>query len=252
MKNILKKNKLSAIVFSVYILLLMVRKDMAISAFDNSTYYLVEMAQILPVIFMLTVAIDVLIPKEWIVKRLGKESRIAGMTLALAFGSLSAGPIYAAFPIAKTLHKKGASVGNVVVILSAWAVIKVPMLANEAKFLSIDFMAVRWLLTVMFIIGIGLLMEKMHINVQDETDSERPVVAVKKEYCVGCTVCEKMVPEIFKMQDGKAVVIASDILPELLDETFKERLYNISRKCPSKAIEVNVNFSETILQEAVD
>ena len=30
--------------------------------------------------------------------------------------------------------KKGASISNIVIILSAWAVIKVPMLANEAKF----------------------------------------------------------------------------------------------------------------------
>jgi uncharacterized membrane protein YraQ (UPF0718 family) len=107
MKRILKKNKLMVIIVMIYAGLMIFKSEMAYSALGNSTYYLIEMAQILPVIFMLTVAIDVLIPKEWIVKRLGNQSGMSGAALALAFGSLSAGPIYAAFPIAKTLHKKG-------------------------------------------------------------------------------------------------------------------------------------------------
>jgi hypothetical protein len=41
---------------------------------------------------------------------------------------------------------------NLVIILSAWAVIKVPMLLNELKFLEFEFMAVRWVLTVIAIV----------------------------------------------------------------------------------------------------
>lgn len=239
MKEILKKNKLSVVIAVAYILLIIIKKDMAFSALDNSTYYLIEMAQILPVIFMLIVSIDVLIPKEWIIKRLGKKSGIAGAALALAFGSLSAGPIYAAFPIAKTLHKKGASVGNVVIILSAWAVIKVPMLANETKFLGPDFMVVRWVLTVLFIFAIGLIMEKIHINIQNEKKSEKQAVVVRKDYCIGCTACEKGMPEMFRMKEGKAYVINPDIKLVHMNEADKKLLYDIASKCPPKAIEVN-------------
>lgn len=239
MKELLKKNKLSLIIVIIYAGLIIVQRDMAFLALSNSTYYLIEMAQILPVIFMLTVAIDVLIPKEWIVKRLGKKSGLGGAALALAFGSLSAGPIYAAFPIAKTLHKKGASIGNVVVILSAWAVIKVPMLANEAKFLGPDFMAVRWILTVAFIFGIGLIMEKSRIKIEDDESQDLQAVTVKQEYCIGCTACEKGMPEIFAMKDGKAYVIQQDIKLENLNEEDKKQLFKMASKCPPKAIEVN-------------
>ena len=239
MNAILKKNKLFMIIIIIYTALMVFKNDMAFTALGNSMYYLIEMAQILPVIFMLTVAIDVLIPKEWIVKRLGRKSGLAGAALALAFGSLSAGPIYAAFPIAKTLHKKGASVGNVVIILSAWAVIKVPMLANEAKFLGPDFMTVRWLLTVLFIFAIALIMEKLHIHVEHEAELIKEDVIVKKDYCIGCTACVKGMPEFFGMKDGKAYVIQPDTKLALIDEYKKEKLYKVAGKCPPRAIEIN-------------
>lgn len=217
---------------------MIVRKDMAISALGNSAYYLIEMAQILPVIFMLTVAIEVLIPKEWIVKRLGQKSGMAGAVLAIAFGSISAGPIYAAFPIAKTLHKKGASIGNVVVILSAWAVIKVPMLANEAKFLGPEFMVVRWGLTVLFILAMGLIIEKSRIEIVENDDLDKQALSIKKEYCMGCTACEKGMPEFFAMKEGKAYVIETSIGLEGLSEDKKKQLYKMANKCPSNAIVV--------------
>ena len=240
MKELLKKNKLSFTIFLIYVGLLIFQKEKAFLAFGNSTYYLIEMAQILPVIFMLTVAIDVLIPKEWIVKRLGGESGFKGSILALAFGSLSAGPIYAAFPIVKILHKKGASIGNVVIILSAWAVIKVPMLANEAKFLGPRFMALRWILTVIFIFAIGLIMQKSKIKIKDTEVPSNKVVSIKNEYCIGCTACKKEMPDIFDMEDGKAIVIQVNKNIESFDEDKKNQLLNIANKCPTKAIEINV------------
>ena len=236
MINIIKRNKLLAIILIIYVVLAVYQSDMALQALDNSTYYLIEMAQILPVIFMLTVSIDVLIPKEWIVKRLGKGSGLAGAVLALAFGSLSVGPIYAAFPITKTLHKKGASVSNIVIILSAWAVVKVPMLANEAKFLGPEFMAVRWILTVMFIFVIGFIMNKLQVKIEGEEEVIEKEVYVKSEYCIGCTACERRMPEGFKMEKGKAYVIDSEISLDDLDEENKELLLDIAGKCPTKAI----------------
>ncbi len=218
---------------------MLIRRDMAFRALSNSSYYLIEMAQILPVIFMLTVAIDVLIPKEWIVKRLGSQSGIIGALLALAFGSLSAGPIYAAFPIAKTLHKKGASVGNVVIILSAWAVIKVPMLANETKFLGPDFMVLRWLLTVAFIFAIAFIMEKFHIYIKEEKAIINEGLILRQDYCIGCSACAKSLPQVFEMKEGKAYLIQSDIKLGVLDQEKKDQLYEVAKKCPPKAIEVN-------------
>jgi uncharacterized membrane protein YraQ (UPF0718 family) len=75
------------------------------------------------------------------------------------------GPIYAAFPFCIMLHKKGASIKNIVIILSSWAVIKIPMLLNEVKFLGIKFMVFRWILTVIAIVIFSWITSKI---VKDE------------------------------------------------------------------------------------
>ena len=144
----IRRNKLLVLVAAVYALLFLISPQKAVDAFQSSLYYLWEMVQVLPVIFVFTVVIEAWIPKSVIMKGLGEKSGVRGWLLSLALGSLSAGPIYAAFPIGKMLMNKGASVNNLVILLSSWAVIKVPMLANEAKFLGAQFMAVRWVLTV--------------------------------------------------------------------------------------------------------
>lgn len=234
--KIIKKNALLFVIAAIYLLLVLFRSDLALTAWENSRYYLLEMVQILPVIFMLTVAIDVLIPRQWIVKRLGSDSGLTGFVFALAFGSLSAGPIYAAFPIAKTLYQKGAKVGNIVVILSAWAVIKVPMLANEMKFLGPEFMVVRWLLTVMFIFIMALIMEKTGVKIVAEEQGQQVPLAIKSDYCIGCSACERMMPELFVMKDGKAIVTDQVRILTEMDESQKNRLKAVVGKCPSQAI----------------
>ena len=143
-----KENLFILFIAAAYIAMFIIDQNMGIASVKNSFYYIKEMIMIMPVIFVLTALLDLWVPKEKIMKYLGKEANAKGVVLSLALGSISAGPIYAAFPLCVMLHKKGASVRNLVIILSAWAVIKVPMLLNELKFLGFEFMAIRWVLTV--------------------------------------------------------------------------------------------------------
>jgi uncharacterized membrane protein YraQ (UPF0718 family) len=181
------RNKLLVLVAVAYLVLGLFMPEKAAAAFNSSLYYLWEMVQVLPVIFVFTVVIEAWIPKSVIMKGLGENSGVRGWLLSLALGSLSAGPIYAAFPIGKALMNKGASVTNLVIILSSWAVIKVPMLANEAKFLGPQFMAVRWVLTVSAIFLMGWAMGKIvrseelpgaAVGKEDIVDVNEPVAAV--------------------------------------------------------------------------
>ncbi len=80
--------------------------------------------------------------------------------LSLIVGSVSAGLIYAAFPMCIMLYKKGASIRNLIIILSSWAVIKVPMLLNETKFLGPKFMLIHWVVTIMAIVIFLWIAEK--------------------------------------------------------------------------------------------
>ncbi len=238
-KTMLKKNKLLIIVAVIYLILFALMPDKATTAIKNSIYYLIEMFEVLPVIFLLTVVIEALIPKEWIIKHFGEKSGLLGNLLSLVLGSISAGPIYAAFPISKMLMTKGASVANIVIILSSWAVIKVPMLANEAKFLGVTFMSIRWILTVAAILIMAWLMGKIiskkeMVNVV--TDHSKPKVAVNQDYCVGCGICVKMMPEVYELIDQKAYARFENV-----NSGNMTMIHKTVSKCPTQAITINVS-----------
>jgi len=240
-KSILKNNKLLIAVILAYIVLLIVSPELLFKAADNSVYYLIEMIQILPVVFLLTIIIDVMVPKSVIMKGLGKKSGVKGYLFALLLGSLSAGPIYAAFPISKVLFKKGASVPNIVIILSAWAVVKVPMLANEVKFLGVEFMIVRWALTVaaIFVMAliIGIFVKKKDLpkeNIPDIDKDSNQEIVINTEYCIGCGVCANILPEYYKIEGAKAV-----ILSHIKSEDDRIKNIEVIDKCPVNAISMN-------------
>ena len=135
--DVLKKNRLLTVVVIIYLALFMFMPEKGISAWRNSMYYVFEMLLIMPVVLILTALIQAWVPRDVIMRGLGAEAGFKGNVLAFLLGSFSAGPIYAAFPVCK-LYCKSAGIANIVIVLSTWAVVKVPMLANEAKFLGPD------------------------------------------------------------------------------------------------------------------
>lgn len=234
--EIIKKNKLLTGVSAVYIILFIAMPDMAYLSGKNSMYYIIEMLQILPVIFILTSIMEAWVPREVIVNGFGENSGLKGGVFSFLLGSFSAGPIYAAFPICKMLLKKGASIANVVIILSAWAVIKVPMLANEAKFLGIQFMGFRWMLTVISILImaylIAVFVKKEDIPFQGEQKLSKIIgIDIKEQYCIGCGLCEKLSPQHFEMVGSKA-----KWRKKSLDAAQAGELGTVIEKCPAKAI----------------
>ncbi len=134
--------------------------------------FLLEMVLILPAVMILVGLFSVFVPKDLVVKYLGKESGLKGIFIAIVMGSLPTGPLYIAFPIASALLRKGARISNVVVFLSAWSCIKLPQEVVELEFLGLNFMLVRLALTVIFVVFMGLALEKI-------------VGRWKYEYCEG-------------------------------------------------------------------
>ncbi|MSS42746.1 permease [Anaerosalibacter bizertensis] len=232
----LKKNKFLATVTLIYGILFITNTDKAVLSVKNSGYYIKEMLIIMPVVFLLTSLIEAWVPKKMIVKHLGDNSGLKGYFISLLLGSVSAGPIYAAFPVCKTLLNKGASISNIVVILSAWAVIKVPMLANEAKFLGLKFMFIRWIFTTISIIIMGYIISKL-VKREDipmeEEKIEEDTILLRREYCMGCGLCEKMSPQYFKVENKKAKVLNKNI-----SYKNKKKVKEVQDKCPAKAIKV--------------
>lgn len=228
----LKANLFIATVVLCYAALTILNPKLGLQGIKNSGYYIKEMLMIMPVIFVLTALLDTWVPKETIIKLLGKEAKTKGMLLSFILGSISAGPIYAAFPFCVMLHKKGASINNIVIILSSWAVVKIPMLLNEAKFLGLNFMVVRWMLTAIAILILAWITAKI-VKDEDLPHKKQKIkngIFLNREACMGCTICTRKYPTLFEMEGKKAAV------KQYADLDFK-LLNSAIDSCPVKAIE---------------
>jgi len=137
----------------------------------SSWEFFIEMIWILPAVMVLMGLFAVWVSKETVVKYLGETSGIKGIFLAIFFGALPTGPLYVAFPVAAVLIKKGAKISNIIIFLSAWACIKIPQEMVELKFLGLEFMVLRLILTIIFVVIMGLLIEKI-IEWTDKTKVE--------------------------------------------------------------------------------
>ncbi len=237
MISFIRKNKLLMIVIVMYIILFIVMPAKAHQSVQNSIYYVIEMLQIMPVVFILTSILEAWVPKEVIMNGFGEKAGIKGSIFSFALGSLSAGPIYAAFPISKLLLSKGASITNIVIILSAWAVVKVPMLANEAKFLGLKFMGLRWILTTISIFIMAhlasMIVKKETIPVEAIADRNHGKIRIHEQYCIGCGICARISPGNFQIENKKARLRNSDNIVDNMENTKK-----LIEKCPVKAIRI--------------
>ena len=93
------------------------------------------------------------------------------MFIAVFLGSIAAGPLFTAFPVAASIRNKGGRIANIVIFLGAWATIKVPMLIMESHFLGMKFSLLRLTITLPFIILIGILMENLSSSGRDHNNN---------------------------------------------------------------------------------
>ncbi len=169
MKNILKKFKLPLGVALVFILLAIFSPDIAVRSSKVTWEYFLEMAFVLPPVFLLMGLMEIWLPKDKIQKWLGNDSGFRGGLFSLALGTLPTGPVYLAFPLAASLLHKGASITNVVIFLGSWAALKIPQLMVEVKFLGLKFALVRFAFTTVALIFMGLFMKAMLLRFPDNT-----------------------------------------------------------------------------------
>lgn len=149
------------VIGAAYIVTAIVAPSVIPQVIARTRSYMYEMMAIIPAVVILMGLFEVWVPKEMIQRRLGQRSGYAGMVLAFAMGTAPTGPLYVAFPIASVLLGKGASVANVIVFMSAWAAAKIPQIAMEAKFLGLDFAAVRLILTALLAMVMGIVGQRL-------------------------------------------------------------------------------------------
>lgn len=120
-----------------------------------------EMLSVLPPIFILLGLLDVWVKKETMIKYMGERSGLIGVLIAFLLGSAAAGPLYAAFPVAGVLLKKGSKLSNVFIMIGAWSTTKIPLILFEASALGFKFMLLRLLMDIFGIAIIAYFTERM-------------------------------------------------------------------------------------------
>jgi len=143
------------------VLLLLRFPQNAALATNTARSYVLELATILPAVMVIVGLFSVFVSRERVVKFMGKSSGPRGVVLSIVAGALPTGPRYIALPLAAALLKKGARVSNVIIMLSAWACIKLPQELFELQFLGWRFMVTRLTLTILMVVPMGIAIERI-------------------------------------------------------------------------------------------
>jgi Predicted permeases len=128
---------------------------------------MLEMLSVIPPVFILLGLLEVWVKRDTMIKLMGEKSGFLGILLAFLLGSVAAGPLYAAFPIAGTLLKKGSKLSNVFIFIGAWSTTKIPMLLFEASSLGWKFMITRFAVNIPGILLIAYIIEAL-LNENDK------------------------------------------------------------------------------------
>jgi uncharacterized membrane protein YraQ (UPF0718 family) len=154
--------------YRVFILLAVVNSavliffpDVGKKSLHLTWFNLLEMLSVLPPIFVLLGLLDVWVKRETMVKYMGEKSGIIGVLIAFFIGSAAAGPLYAAFPVAGVLLKKGSKLSNVFIMIGAWSTTKIPLILFEASSMGPKFTLIRFALNLAGIAAIAYFTEKV-------------------------------------------------------------------------------------------
>lgn len=160
MTKILQKYKFFLSLLLVNLALVLFRPALGLKSLQISIDNLIAMLIIVPPIFILIGLLHVWVPRETIVKLMGEKSGLLGILLALILGSFSAGPLYAAFPVAEALLDKGGKFSNILLFIGAWSTTKIPMLLFEGSSMGWQFMLTRMIINIPGIFLIAYFVEK--------------------------------------------------------------------------------------------
>ncbi len=157
----MKKYKLFLVLAVVQVFLILIKPELGLNAMQITWKNILEMLSVIPPIFVLLGLLDVWVERETMIRLMGENSGLRGMTLAFLLGSAAAGPLYAAFPIAGILLKKGSKFSNVLIFIGAWSTTKLPLLIFEASSMGLRFTLARLAIDLFGIVGIAYLSEKL-------------------------------------------------------------------------------------------
>ena len=127
------------------------------------------LVQILPLLifaFIVAGMIQVLIPRELIVKWVGVESGLRGILIGSVLGGLMPGGPMTSLPVAAGLLRVGASIGTMVAFLTGWSLLAFTRLPMEIGIMGWKFALIRLACVFFFPPIAGLIASKLFSSVE--------------------------------------------------------------------------------------
>ncbi|OGI44023.1 MAG: hypothetical protein A2150_02285 [Candidatus Muproteobacteria bacterium RBG_16_64_11] len=149
-----------ATVAALYTVCAALAPELALRALAHAWQALRHMLPVLALVFVLMVVFDLVLNPRRLAQQLGRPGGARGWLLALAAGILSAGPIYAWYPLLAELRGKGMRVSTAAVFLYARA-IKLPLLPLLFHYFGTAYSVVLSLYLAGFALLSGLVMERI-------------------------------------------------------------------------------------------
>ena len=161
MISVMKRYRMFLAFSAVSVTLLFLAPDTGWKALFITRDNVLEMLSFLPPIFVLLGLLDVWVDRETMMRYMGDDSGLRGNLLAFILGSVAAGPLYAAFPMAMVMLRKGARLFNIFIFIGAWSTTKIPLLTFETATLGFRFMALRLVFNIAGIVIIAKILDQM-------------------------------------------------------------------------------------------
>lgn len=124
----------------------------------NFYHFSIEMLKILPCAFILIGLFEVWVKRKTVETHLGEKSGLRGYLWAVLLAGTMVGGLYVAFPIAYSLHTKGAKLSIIFTYIGASAICRVPMTIFEASFMGTKFSIIRLLVSIPLVIVGSMLL----------------------------------------------------------------------------------------------
>ena len=160
MMKMISRYKVFLLLALANIIIGLIMPGIGLKSLDLTRANLLEMMSVIPPIFILLGLLDVWVDRSTMIRLTGNGSGLKGLLISFLMGSAAAGPLYAAFPVAGMMLKKGSSLMNVFIFIGAWSTTKIPMLTFEAASLGLPFTLTRLALSVIGILAIALISQK--------------------------------------------------------------------------------------------
>lgn len=140
----------------LYVFIGLVAPPLAAQALSALLSLLWRVLPVLLLVFALLFLANLLLDRRWLARHLGRSAGVGGWVLTIACGVLSAGPLYAWYPLLGEMREKGMSRALLAAFLYSRA-LKLPLLPLMLHYFGTAYTVTLSLCIILFSVFCGLL-----------------------------------------------------------------------------------------------